>query len=121
MSRRRAFRSLAGFLAASPLMQGQQDPFRDHSRVPGLNELTNAFDFEAVAYARLPRYAYDYTSYGADSEFTLRRNRQAFDWVTLTPRKMADVSTVRTERELFGVKMPFPIMVAPSSGHGLLH
>jgi len=48
-SRRNAFRSLAGFLAASPLLRGQQDPFRDHSRVPGLNELTNAFDFEAVA------------------------------------------------------------------------
>ena len=38
LSRRKAFRSMAAFLAASPLLRGQLDPFRDHSRVPGLDE-----------------------------------------------------------------------------------
>jgi len=121
VSRRRAFRNLASFLAASPLLRAQQDPFRDHSRVPGLNELKDAFDFEAVAYAKLPRYAYDYTSYGADSEFTLRRNREAYDWVELIPRRVADVGKIRTATEILGTKMDYPIMVAPSSGHGALH
>ena len=121
VSRRRAFRNLASFLAASPLLRAQQDPFRDHSRVPGLNELKDAFDFEAVAYAKLPRYAYDYTSYGADSEFTLRRNREAFDWVELVPRRVGDVGKIRTATEILGTKMDYPIMVAPSSGHGALH
>ena len=75
LNRRNACRALAGFLAGSPLLRSQQDPFRDHSRVPGLNELVTAFDFEPVAYAKVPRYNYDYTAYGTDSEFTLRRNR----------------------------------------------
>src|ERR1051325_3693748 len=83
VKRRDAFRAFAAFLAASPLLRGQQDPFRDHSRIPGLNELVTAFDFEPVAYAKVPRYAYDYTAYGTDSEFTLRRNREAFEWVEL--------------------------------------
>jgi len=121
ISRRRAFQKLAGFLAGSPLLRAQQDPFRDHSRVPGLSELATAFDFEAVAHARLPRTAYDYTSYGAGSEFTLRRNREAFEWVELVPRRVADVSSIRTETEVLGTKMAFPLMVAPTSNHMMLN
>src|SRR6186713_47026 len=75
LNRRHALQAMAGFLAGSPLLRAQQDPFRDHSRVPGLNELVTAFDFEPVAYAKVQRFNYDYTAYGTDSEFTLRRNR----------------------------------------------
>ena len=121
LTRRNAFRAMAGFLAGSPLLRSQQDPFRDHSRVPGLNELVTAFDFEPVAYAKVPRYAYDYTAYGTDSEFTLRRNRQAFDWVELIPNRVLDARPIRTATEILGTKMDFPIMVSPSAGHGMLH
>ena len=86
-----------------------------------MNELLNAFDFEPVFRAKLPRATYDYTSYGGESEFTLRRNRQAFDWVELIPKGVADVRSVQTSTEILGTKMAFPILVAPSSGHGLLH
>ena len=121
LNRRGAFRALAGFLAGSPLLRAQQDPFRDHSRVPGLDELRTVLDFEPVAFARLPRATYDYTAYGADGEFTLRRNREAFDWVDLVPRGVADVSSISASTEVLGTKMEFPIMVAPSSGHLALH
>jgi 4-hydroxymandelate oxidase len=120
-SRRRALHGLAAFVAGSPLLRGQQDTFRDHSRVPGMDELGDAFDFERAAYAKWPREVYDYTAYGAASEFTLRRNREAFDWVKLVPRGINDVSQVETSTELLGLKMAFPIIVCPSSGHGLLH
>ena len=121
MGRRGALRSLMGFLAASPLSRGQLDPFRDHSRVPRLEELTSAFDFEAVAYAKAPRAAYDYTAYGTESEFTLRRNREAFDWVKLVPRAMRDTSPVTTETEVLGARLAFPILVAPTAAHAQLH
>ena len=121
LTRRDAFRALAGFFAGSPLLRGQQDPFRDHSRVPGLNELETAFDFEPVAYAKVLRYNYDYTAYGTDSEFTLRRNRQAFDWVELIPRRVLDLSPVRTSTTVLGTNMAFPILISPSSGHSMLH
>ena len=42
LNRRTAFRAMAGFLAGSPVLRSQQDAFREHSRVPALNELSNA-------------------------------------------------------------------------------
>ncbi|MBS1873907.1 MAG: alpha-hydroxy-acid oxidizing protein [Acidobacteria bacterium] len=122
LTRRGAVRAVAGFLAGSPLVRAQQDPFRDHSRVPGLGELKTTFDFEPVAYAKLPRYTYDYTSYGADGEFTLRRNREAFDWVDLAPRSLAAGGRpVSTGVEVLGTRLEYPIMVAPSAAHAALH
>lgn len=121
LSRRNAFRALAGFLAGSPLLRSQQDPFRDHSRVPRLDELLTALDFEAVAHAKVPRSAYDYTSYGSAGEFTLRRNREAFDWVKLVPRVVADGSSLSTATEVLGTKMAFPIMISPTAAQAALH
>jgi 4-hydroxymandelate oxidase len=121
VSRRNAFRALAGFIAGSPLLRSQQDPFHDHSRVPSLDEMVTTFDFEPVAYAKMLRQNYDFMGHGADSEFTLRRNRQAFDWVELIPRGVADGASISTETDFFGSKMPFPIMIAPSSLQGQLH
>jgi 4-hydroxymandelate oxidase len=121
LSRRDALCGLAGFLAGSPRLAGQQDPFRDHSRVPGIDELVTAFDFEPVAYAKVPREAYDYTAQGVDGEFTLRRNREAFDWVSIVPKSVVDVSSIQTSTEILGTKLAFPIMVAPSAGQGQLH
>src|SRR2546430_4685498 len=119
LSRRSALCGLAGFLA--PRLGAQQDIFRDHSRVPGISELVTAFDFEPVAYAKITREAYDYTALGVEGEFTLRRNREAFDWVDIVPRAVADVSSVNTATEVLGVKMDFPIMIAPTAGHAQLH
>jgi isopentenyl diphosphate isomerase/L-lactate dehydrogenase-like FMN-dependent dehydrogenase len=112
---------LASLLAGTRLAGAQQDPFRDHSRVPGLDELKTAFDFEPVAYAKVPRYNYDYTAYGTDGEFTLRRNRAAFDWVELIPNRSSDVASVHTAAEVAATKMDFPIMISPSAGHTMLH
>jgi 4-hydroxymandelate oxidase len=120
-SRRMALRALAGVVAGSPLLKGQIDPFRDHSRIPALNELMTAFDFEPVAFAKLPRDVYDFMMGSSDDESTFRRNRRAFDWVSLIPRGVADVSSINTKTELFGQKMDFPILVAPTSQQGPLH
>jgi 4-hydroxymandelate oxidase len=121
LDRRRALRALAGFIAGSPLLRSQQDPFRDHSRVPKLEELLTAIDFEAVAYAKLPRSAYDYTAYGSSSEFTLRRNREAFDWVKLVPKAIGAPGTPNTATEVLGTKMAYPIMLSPTAAHAQLH
>ena len=121
ITRRNALRSLAGFLAGSPLLRSQQDAFRDHSRVPGFEELITTFDFEALAFAKLPTAIYDYTAHGADDEQIIRRNRRAFGWVKLVPRAIADASSVDTTTELLGARMAFPLLVAPTSGHGALH
>ncbi|MFN0100793.1 MAG: alpha-hydroxy acid oxidase [Bryobacteraceae bacterium] len=120
-TRRHAFRALAGLLAASPLLRAQLDPFREHSRIPKLDELITAFDFESVFHAKLPRQVYNYTAYGSDGEFTLRRNRQAFDWVDLVPNVFAAPASPSTAIELFGAKMAYPILLSPTAAHLALH
>jgi isopentenyl diphosphate isomerase/L-lactate dehydrogenase-like FMN-dependent dehydrogenase len=127
MNRRTSLKALSGFLAGSPLLRGQRDPVRDHSRVPGIDELTTIWEFEAVTYSKQTRAAYDYMAYGVDGEFTLRRNRDAFDWVQLIPQIPAPsapgaaADAINTGIELFGTKMAFPIMVSPTGSQGQLH
>ena len=107
--RRQALRALAGFLAGSPLLRSQTDPLRYRDRVPGFSELATAFDFEAVAYARLPRAAYDYPASYTDSGFTKRRNREAFDWVEFVPGKLVGRAASRRPRPKSSVpKWRFP-------------
>ena len=120
-SRRAALRRLGGFLLGSPALFAQQDPFRDHSRVPGLDELLTAFDFEEVAYAKLPRAVYNYTAHGGAGEFTVRRNREAFEWVAVEPKPSAPSAAVDASTEVLGTPMRFPVMVAPSAAHVALH
>jgi 4-hydroxymandelate oxidase len=117
VSRRTIFRRLAGFLAGSPLLLGQQDPFRDHSRVPAIREMLNVFDFEPVAYAKITRQAYDYMAWGDDGEFTMRRNREAFDWVGLIPRGLNGAAKVQTASKFLGMDLAFPIMISPTARH----
>jgi isopentenyl diphosphate isomerase/L-lactate dehydrogenase-like FMN-dependent dehydrogenase len=65
---------------------------------------------------------YDYTAHGDGSEFTLRRNRQAFDWVDIVPsRAPIPASQVDLSSDLLGVKMKFPIIVAPTAAMVPLH
>jgi 4-hydroxymandelate oxidase len=121
VSRRCALHAFATFIAGSPLLRAQTDPLRYRDRVPGFAELSTTFDFEAVAYARLPRSAYDYPASTTDSGFTLRRNREAFDWVELVPGRVADVRQPLTATKVLGTEMAFPLMVSPTAGHGQFH
>ena len=122
-SRRRALASLAGMFAASPLLKAQLDPhsLAGHKRVPRIDELVDAFDFEALCYRNMTLEPYDYMAHGDGSEWNLRRNRQVFDWVDIVPGKAVDPKSVDLSSEILGVKMAFPIFTAPSSGQGALH
>jgi 4-hydroxymandelate oxidase len=124
-SRRQALASLAGLVAGSPLLASaaQQDPrpLKDHKRTPGLDEMLGSFDFEPVMFANVPMSIYDYTAHGDGSEFTLRRNREAFDWVDLLPGRPIDRALVDLSCDVLGVKMTYPIMVAPTAAMVPLH
>lgn len=126
-SRRKALTRLAGFMAASPIGAAiaQQDPTKPLSavrRVPGLAEMRTTFDFQPVFESNLLPSVYEYTAHGDGSEFTLRRNRQAFDWVDIVPTHgPVPEAQVDLSSELLGVKMKFPMIVGPSSGQNQLH
>jgi len=119
MDRREALRGLATFVAGSPLLRAQRDPFRPHERVPGLDEMATSFDFEAVAFEKLDRATYNYTAHGTAGEWTVKRNRDVFDWVDLVPGPAAEAVDASTE--VLGTPMQFPLMVAPSAAHLTLH
>lgn len=118
LSRRSAL-TMGGALAASSLLEAQsrQDPFRDHSRVPRIEELTTVQEFEAVAFSRMLPANYAYMGHGGEGEFTLRRNIQAFDWAELVPKGVVDVSSVQTATQVLNTKMAYPIFVSPTAFH----
>ena len=125
-SRRTALARMAGWMAASPIAasvaQTDPRPLSQVRRALSLAEMRTAFDFEPVFFGNVPIKTYDYTAHGDGSEFTLRRNRQAFDWVDIVPgRTPIAASRVDLSSELLGVKMKFPIIVGPSTGQGALH
>ncbi len=121
VSRRKALAGLAAFVTGSEHLHGQRDLFRDHSRVAGLDEMRDVFDFEAAAYERLDRATYNYTARGGGSEFTVRRNRDAFDWVDLVPRAIGGPGRPETSLDILGTPLQFPILLAPSAAHEALH
>ena len=124
LSRREALAGLAAMCAESALVRAQQDPhgsLRDLKRIAGFDEMTNVFDFEPVCYANMLQRRFEYMAHGDGSEWTLRRNRQAFDWVDIVPGKPVDPKSADLSTTLLGTRLSHPIMVAPSSGQGDLH
>src|SRR5882757_1314005 len=125
-SRRTALARVAGLMAASPIAasvaQVDPRPLSEHHRVLSLAEMQTSFDFEPVFFGNVVRPIYDYTAHGDGSEFTLRRNRQAYDWVDIVPARAAvPASQIDLSSELLGVKMKFPIIVAPTAAMVPLH
>ena len=123
MSRRKALAGMAGILAGSPLLHAQLDPrpFGQHRRMPGLDEMASAFDFEPVMFANVPQAVYDYTAHGDGGESNLRRNRQAFEWVDLVPGKAVNPATVDLSTQLIDLKLKYPVMIAPTATQVALH
>src|SRR5438128_4161528 len=120
MTRRDATRKMSLFLAGSPLLRGQE-PSWIPDRLPAIEALNNVMEFEPVARTRMLKAAYDYVVGGVDDEWTLRRNREGFQRITIRPRMLVDVSKIDLSLELLGSKIEMPILVAPTGGHQAVH
>ncbi len=109
----------AGFVAASPLLRGQLDLPDRRGHVPPMEDLVNVFEFEPICRERLPRQNYDFIAGGVDNEWSLRHNREAFDKIVFRPRMLVNASNLDLSLTLFGDKIAFPILIAPTAGHNL--
>jgi 4-hydroxymandelate oxidase len=78
-------------------------------------------EIESLAQSRMLQSVYDRVSGAAGSENTLRWNREALDKIRLKPRVLVDVTKLDTRVKLFGQEFPFPFLLAPTGGHGLVH
>jgi isopentenyl diphosphate isomerase/L-lactate dehydrogenase-like FMN-dependent dehydrogenase len=65
--------------------------------------------------------AYSYFAGGAGAESTQRANRAAFDRWAVVPRVLRDVSSRDTSVELFGRRLPAPLLLAPVGALELVH
>ena len=70
-------------------------------------------DFERLAEQRLDPGTAAYLLGGSGDEITLRRNREAFDSLSLRPRMLADLRGASTEITLLARSYPTPILLGP--------
>ena len=85
------------------------------------NEPINLYDYEARANLALPHDTWDFIDAGAMDEFTTKRNRSAFDQLTLRPRFMRSVEERKISTTMLGEDLSFPVFVCPAGSHGVAH
>ncbi len=88
---------------------------------PSLADAVSVPDYERLARERMSRPAFEYMAGGAGDEITLRWNQEALQNLRLHPRVLADVSVIDTRVTLLGQQLPFPILLAPTAYHLLMH
>jgi 4-hydroxymandelate oxidase len=86
-----------------------------------LQDMLSVDSFEAAAAGRLDKVAHDYYRSGAWGERTVRENVEAWGRLWLRPRCMVDVSARDASVELLGVRVPSPLLVAPTALHRMAH
>jgi len=96
----------------------QNQPSHDPAN---LDEIINLFDFEKIAQNHMSHMAYEFVASGAADEFTVKWNREALDKLKLQTRVLNDVSKLDTRISLFGLDLPYPILIAPTAFHKLMH
>ena len=84
-------------------------------------ELINLHDFETRAKEALPDAVWNRVEGGAEDEITLRRNREAFERLTLRPRVLLDVAERDLSVTVLGRSISFPVMLAPAGTQRTVH
>jgi len=84
-------------------------------------EITNVEEYEPLAKQRLPKMAFDYYASGAEDQWTLKENRNAFARIQFRPRILIDVSHIDMSTTVLGYKISMPIMVAPTAFQKMAH
>jgi L-lactate dehydrogenase (cytochrome) len=76
---------------------------------------------EAAARRAMSRAAYAYMAGGAGREDTMAANRAGFDRWRIVPRVLRDVSARDPSVELFGRRLPSPLLLGPIGVLGMAH
>ncbi|XP_074272510.1 glycolate oxidase 1-like [Silene latifolia] len=84
-------------------------------------EITNVSEYEKLAKETLPKMIYDYYASGAEDQWTLKENRNAFSRILFRPRVLIDVSDIDISTTVLGFKISMPIMIAPSAMQKMAH
>ena len=74
----------------------------------------------ALARRRLPRMLFDMVDGAAGDEITMRRNEAALASIALMPKMLAGAPNRDQSVELFGVRLPSPVIIGPTGMAGFL-
>ncbi|MRX53041.1 alpha-hydroxy-acid oxidizing protein [Bacillus idriensis] len=78
-------------------------------------------ELEAKAREKLDAKPFYYVAASAGSEAAGSRNNEAFEKYRIVPRMLCDTSTRDLSIELFGKKLPYPILCAPIGVQSIVH
>jgi isopentenyl diphosphate isomerase/L-lactate dehydrogenase-like FMN-dependent dehydrogenase len=106
-------RDFLRFLAASPLAKAADKP--------NIDDILSIMDLDEAAKAVLPPAHYGYLASGVDDDVTLRANREAFQKITVRPRRLIDIRNVDTRVDLFGKQWSLPVLLSPCGSQKAFH
>jgi len=86
-----------------------------------LKRCYNINDLRIRAKKKLPAPMFHYIDGGADDEWTLRRNTDAFDQYQLLPRYLNDISSVDLSTRVLGSDLRMPLFLSPTGMSRLFH
>jgi len=110
--------SLDGEAKEEPVKKG---PFAPNNGPEDLDEFLNLLDFEKKAEGLMSKMAYEYVASGAADENTLKWNREALDRIKMQTHVLNDVSKIDTKVSVLGQDLAYPILIAPSAFHKIMH
>jgi len=122
--RRRSRRELLRFVLGSPLIVSAgalsgwwpgEATGRPELAVPdAAKRALDVFQVKAAAQRQMSPAAWHFVVGGADDGKTVAANRSAFDAWQVRARRLVDVSSIDIGVELFGQRLPSPLLLAPA-------
>lgn len=85
------------------------------------SDLVSVSDFQVYAKDCMPSPIYEYITGGGADEFSLKRNRSAFDEWMILPRVLQDVTRGGTQLSMLGENLRHPIILAPVAFQKMVH
>ena len=80
----------------------------------------NIDDLRREAKRRLPRAIFEFLERGSENEYLAGHNKDALERIRMVPRTLRDVTSRDSAVELFGRKLPMPLIVGPTGTADLL-
>ncbi|WP_461224746.1 lactate oxidase [Lacticaseibacillus suihuaensis] len=84
-------------------------------------KIVNLPALEKDAQKIIPKGGFGYIVGGAEDDWTLRQNTQAFTHAQIVPKALSNIEQPSTATTVFGIDLKTPIMMAPVAAQGLAH